>query len=186
MMEVVIGGSGSGKSQYGEKRIEKARGNMPGYYIATMRVFGEEERQRVAKHRQQRKGMDFYTIEQEKNLAEVVNKMKQGKGAALLECVPNLVANELFDLPEEAIRDEKRTAERTKRILSEIACLNEACTHFVVITGNVFEDGIRYDEMTKNYMQCLSQVNAGLGAMADTVVEVVAGIPIWLKGEKGR
>ena len=40
-MILITGGSGSGKSAYGEKRILEA-GEMTRYYIATMEVFGEE------------------------------------------------------------------------------------------------------------------------------------------------
>ena len=44
-MILITGGSGSGKSAYGEKRILEA-GEMPRYYIATMEVFGEEGRKK--------------------------------------------------------------------------------------------------------------------------------------------
>lgn len=186
MMEVVIGGSGSGKSRYGEKRIQELGVNMPRYYVATMKIFGEEEKQRVEKHRRQRQGMGYCTLEQEKDLKDTVKKMKQGKGAVLLECVSNLVANEMFDMSTESIKGEKCVEELTKKILSEIAVLNANSHHLVVVTGNVFADGVMYDEMTKDYMKCLAQVNAGLCEMADTGVEVVAGILVWLKGERGK
>lgn len=44
-MILITGGSGSGKSAYGEKRILEA-GEMTRYYIATMEVFGEEGRKK--------------------------------------------------------------------------------------------------------------------------------------------
>ena len=41
-MILITGGSGSGKSAYGEKKRILEAGEMTRYYIATMEVFGEE------------------------------------------------------------------------------------------------------------------------------------------------
>ena len=57
-MILITGGSGSGKSAYGEKRILEA-GEMTRYYIATMEVFGEEGRKKVERHREMRKEKGF-------------------------------------------------------------------------------------------------------------------------------
>ena len=54
-MILITGGSGSGKSAYGEKRILEA-GEMTRYYIATMEVFGEEGRKKVERHKKLRQG----------------------------------------------------------------------------------------------------------------------------------
>ena len=67
------------------------------------------------------------------------------------------------------------------RILKEIAELSGKVDHFVIVSNNVFEDGIDYEESTRNYIRELGHVNAGLAAMADTVVEVVVGIPVFIK-----
>ena len=44
-------------------------------------------------------------------------------------------------------------------------------------------DGIFYEEGTRAYVEVLGKINAALAARADTVIEMVAGIPILLKGE---
>ena len=64
-MILITGGSGSGKSAYGEKRILEA-GEMTRYYIATMEVFGEEGRKKVERHKMLRQGKGFITIESPK------------------------------------------------------------------------------------------------------------------------
>ena len=51
----------------------------------------------------------------------------------------------------------------------------------VIVTNNVFEDGVCYDESTMNYIKAMGIVNIGLAAMAERVVEVVAGIPVTVK-----
>lgn len=76
-MILITGGSGSGKSAYGEKRILEA-GEMTRYYIATMEVFGEEGRKKVERHKKLRQGKGFITIESPKDVGrwkklEIIN-----------------------------------------------------------------------------------------------------------------
>ena len=71
MMELVTGGSGSGKSAYAEERIctlhrrlcEERNTEIPLYYIADMIPYGRETEQKIGKHRQQRAGKGFVTLE---------------------------------------------------------------------------------------------------------------------------
>ena len=68
MICLVTGGAGCGKSTWAEKLVDSLpRENR--YYIATMQVYDEESRQRVARHRAQRADKGFTTIECEKDLA---------------------------------------------------------------------------------------------------------------------
>ena len=98
----------------------------------------------------------------------------------LLEDVGNLVANELF--PEGGLppRDPDAAA---REVLGGIERLAQAAVHTVVVTVDVFADGMRYDEGTEAWRRALARVNEGVTAMADRAVEVVCGIPVWMKGE---
>ena len=51
----------------------------------------------------------------------------------------------------------------------------------MIVTNNVFEDGIRYDDTTMDYMRALGLINRELARMADRVVEVIVGIPVVIK-----
>ena len=63
MMVVVTGASGSGKSEYAEGVAVKLAGKGDLYYLATMRVYGEEGVRRVERHRKLRAGKGFQTAE---------------------------------------------------------------------------------------------------------------------------
>lgn len=69
-----------------------------------------------------------------------------------------------------------------ERILKGIKTLSKNLHGLVIVTNNVFEDGIEYDAGTQEYLKALGQINEGLASMADTVTEVVVGIPVPLKG----
>lgn len=177
MMVLIIGGSGSGKSSYAEKTaVSLALSGMKKYYIATMQVFDEEGQDKVDRHRKLRNGMDFLTIEQPINISCSLEKMEDGDGIVLLECISNLTANEMF-----SEEKGKTKMQVTENIIQDIKRLKEQTNHLVVVSNNVFEDGITYDETTTEYIQAMGMINQKLAALAERVVEVVAGIPVILK-----
>ncbi len=98
----------------------------------------------------------------------------------MLECISNLAANEMFD-GQEPVEDEAVV----EKIVSGIALLKEELTHLVIVSNNVFEDGRVYDDTTMAYIRTMGRINERLAAMAEQVVEVVAGIPVLLKKEQG-
>ncbi len=184
MTVFVTGGSASGKSAYAETRAEEISGGGQKYYVATMRAFGEEGEERVKKHRARRAGKGFLTIEQPVSVwkaAEAIEALgkKPGEGTALLECVPNLVANEMFG-EGEAVGWE----EASGKALAGIARLGRAVQNLIVVTGQVFEDGARYEASVEAYRKALGAANRGLAKLADEAVEVVAGIPVMLKRQE--
>ena len=177
MMVLVIGGSGSGKSSYAEKTaVCLAQSGMKKYYLATMQVFDDEGRKKVEKHRNLRNGKGFFTIEQPTRISDALEKMEDGERAVLLECISNLTANEMFS--EEKANTEIQV---TDNVIRDIRWLKEQTNHLVVVSNNVFEDGITYDETTMEYIHAMGKINQKLAALADRVVEVVAGIPVVIK-----
>lgn len=181
-MIVVIGGSGCGKSSYAEGRIQESaeRDKQKLYYLATMMAFGEEGKKKIRRHRQQRMGKGMITIEQPVNISEALLQMETGEPvSALLEDVGNLVANEMFADPAQR----KEADEVAEKILRELLELDRKLSHFVIVTNNVFEDGILYDEGTMEYIRALGGINAGLAKAATELVELVVGIPVFIKGE---
>ncbi len=176
MMTLIIGGSGSGKSGFAEGRLETLSGNRKKYYLATMEVFDEEGKKRIYRHRQSRAGKGFITIEQPTEIIRALGKMEKGEKTALLECMSNLAANEMFS------GKERMAAEKVvKKLRGQIAELKEELTHLVVVSNNVFEDGFLYDEGTMEYLSALGRINQELAGLADEVIEVVAGIPLVMK-----
>ena len=178
MMTLIIGGSGSGKSAYAEDYMVSISEDRKKYYIATMQIYDEEGKRKVERHRMLRGGKGFSTIEQPIDIGKAAEKMEDGERTALLECISNLTANEMFlgEIPgtEEVI---------TEKIVGEIAVLNRELTHLVIVSNNVFEDGNVYDKTTMAYIRAMGRINQKLAEMADEVVEVVVGIPIVIKNK---
>lgn len=194
MITLVTGGSGSGKSAYAESLLSSCEGIR--YYIATMQIYDAEGEKKVERHRKLRAGKRFLTIESPMNVGKIefacageaeqaqyrqeAERKVQGsseKKSALLECMSNLTANEMFT------KDGIKSAEEVVgKIVSEMQILSQKLDNLVIVTNNVFEDGVIYDAGTMEYLKALVRINAALARLADRVAEVVVGIPVELKG----
>ncbi|MBR1735455.1 MAG: bifunctional adenosylcobinamide kinase/adenosylcobinamide-phosphate guanylyltransferase [Firmicutes bacterium] len=166
MISLIYGGSGSGKSEYAERLAMKAGGDLK--YIAAMIPIGEDAREKIERHRKLRSGKGFETIECYKDIGKLEFRKND---TVLLECLSNLTANEFFE--EGADRD--KIAEK---IAEDIRRISEKCAVLIVVSNNVFEDGIEYDKDTTDYMRCLAQINMKTAEIADDVTEVVCGIGV--------
>lgn len=81
----------------------------------------------------------------------------------LLEDVGNLVANELFAEGGLSPRDPDAVV---LEMLGGIERLAQAAAYTVVVTVDVFADGMRYDEGTEVWRRALARVNAGVAVLA--------------------
>ena len=167
MIVLVTGGSGSGKSTWAEKLVAFLP-NENRVYIATMQVYDAESVKRVERHRAQRADKGFRTIEREKDLASA--DIAEGS-VVLLEDLVNLMANEMFDGGD------------VSRIVPALNILAKKCRHLIMVTNDIFSDGIEYAESTQEYIRQLAEINNAAAQMADCVVEVVYSILVCVKGE---
>ena len=52
----------------------------------------------------------------------------------------------------------------------------------MIVSNDVFTDGVTYDPETEQYLAILGKLNQQAAAMADSVYEVVCGIPVCIRG----
>lgn len=91
----------------------------------------------------------------------------------------NLTANEIYQ--------EGGAGDNTvKAVLNGIHHLLERAENLVVVTNEVFSDGITYDPETEKYLEKLGAINCQMAKIADTVTEVVYGIPVFIKRQARR
>lgn len=178
MIHLVTGGSGSGKSAYAEDWIcSYCAGGGALFYIATMIPWGEETKRKIQRHREMRRAKGFTTIERYtdiKGLSETWESQTPGD-CVLLECMSNLVANEMYQ-PEGA---GEHTAEA---VVEGIRFLEKRCSCLVIVSNEVFGECAEDSEEMRAYKRTLAQVNIGLAALAERVTEVVCGLPVSIEG----
>jgi len=168
MLTLVIGGAGSGKSAFAEALVCRRNGKK--LYLATMLPHGAEAMTRIEKHRAQRAGRGFETLERGLDLEHAA--IPAGADI-LLEDLSNLLANEIFDPAGGGVDAARRGIEH---LISE-------SDNLTVVTNEIFSDGADYDAESLRYMRLLAGLNREIAARADLAVELVCGLPNVLKGE---
>lgn len=167
MLTLVIGGAASGKSEFAENLVLTLPGRR--VYVATMEPYDGECLARIEKHRRQRAGKGFLTLERYRDLGGLTGPAGAN---VLLECMSNLLANELYS-PQGG---------GSAAVLGGVERLCEQCAHLTIVTNEVFSGGTGYEGDTLRYLRELGAVNRALAARADRVVEVVCGCANVLKG----
>lgn len=164
MITLILGAKNSGKSAFAEKLVSEASSDDNRYYIATMIPYGEEGAMRVEKHRKQREGLNFKTIEMTHNIDEAVKQMDSPKEAfVLLECIPNLVANEMF---------EYKVSDVVNTVLNEICILEGKVKELYIVSYNDFGDVEDFDAETLVYINNINYVNQEIEKTADRVYKI--------------
>ena len=169
MMILICGTSGSGKSKIAEDKLESFE-DIKKFYIATAKIFDDEMLERVKKHKAMRAGKNFITIEREKNLGEI-NIPKNS--SVLIESLTTWLANEIFDSDET-----KNSSSVLEKIFNDIQKLKAKCKNLILVSDDIFSDGIIYDEATEFYRKTLADLMIKIAAEADEVIECVAGLQI--------
>ena len=196
MTVLVIGTSNSGKSELAE-RLAMETGDPCRIYLATMKVCDDEAKERVLRHREQRRGRGFETIELMYNICDVLDAVeKPSETTILLECVSNLVGNEIYDspkgkgisyfLPEDTslcgekeslhrdISIRARKEEFADRIAADIKKISEKVHNLIIVT-NEYEIRGDFDDETRVYVQLLKMVGERISTFSDKVYDVRKG-----------
>lgn len=166
ILVLISGSNNSGKSIYAEQLIAQTKGTR--YYIATMLSCTEENRIRIEKHRAQRQGLGFETLECPYQVGAA--PVAEG-GVVLLEDVSNLLANVMFEKDGDA-----------NRVFDDIRDLDVRCRILVAVTISGLEDD-GYDAETAAYIDSLNRINQKLFDLATVAISMQDGIPIYQKGD---
>ena len=163
---LISGPNDSGKSLL----AESIAGRLPGdrYYIATMRPCTEDNLIRIEKHRKQRSGLGFRTLECPYSLRDA--SVSSGS-VVLLEDVSNLFANAMFEKSGTVLS-----------VLEDINGLAERCGTLIAVTISGL-DGEGYDEETAGYINGLNEINGKLFELADIAAAVKDRVPEFIKGD---
>ena len=170
MFIFICGTSGSGKSFYAEERLKNFSGSKK-FYIATAKIYDDEMRGRVKKHQAMRKNKGFITIEKNFNLDDI--KLPDNS-SVLIEALTTWLANEMF-------AGKKINFDAAEKIFNDFQIFKAKCKNIILVSDDIFSDGIIYDELTEKYIKTLAELTKKFASEADEVIECFAGLPVSLK-----
>jgi adenosylcobinamide kinase/adenosylcobinamide-phosphate guanylyltransferase len=163
---LIIGGSKSGKSEIGEKIALSLNQNKV-VYIATMKAYDKEDEKRIQRHIDKREGLNFITLEVQRNLHEIVNNLEV-KDTILIDSITSLLTNEMFI-------ENKIIKNPSINILNGLMQIMNKAKNIVIISDYIFNDSIVYDEVTESFKKELAIINKELVNTSDKVMECSFG-----------
>lgn len=175
MSAYISGGSKSGKSMLAQRiaRAWAAEGR-PLYYVATMLPHDDEDAARIARHRREREGWGFVTLERGRDLTGCLEGADAG-GVFLVDSVTALLANEMF--PAGGV-----DMDAPQRVAADLAEFVRRAPETVFVSDFIFSDAALYDELTEAYRRGLAFVDRRMASLCDSVIEAAAGRFIIHKG----
>lgn len=171
MLHIVYGGSASGKSSYAESFAMSLQGDGRLLYIATMYPYkwntteiDPETMQRIERHRAMRADKGFDTVECYRHVEHIVAKRQD---VLLLECMSNLLANEMYLEPDS---DDGELAETMSEV--EKAGVDGNVGSDVEKTGIAGEAGFEMSKTMSPVSKKIVQALVDLSARVQDVVIV--------------
>lgn len=135
------------------------------YYIATMDSTDHEDDERIKRHKSEREGWGFVTVEQKQNIERVLDLCDHG-GSFLLDSLTALLANEMF-AAKGAIHT-KAFDKIAEGILAIMSCID----NIVIVSDYIYSDAILYDPLTEIYRKSLAKLDLLAVKHCDVVIEV--------------
>ena len=167
---LLLGGARSGKSRLAERMARESGGDSV-TYLATAEVRDEEMADRVAQHRQDRPSV-WQTIEEPLHIAAALEKADHE--TVLLDCLTLLATNHLLGSGEDSAHEE------LSRLIT--AARNRQGT-LIVVSNEVGNGIVPANAISRQFRDLQGNLNRRLAEAADTVLLVVAGLPLTLKAD---
>lgn len=163
----VLGGAASGKSIWAERLVEASGRHL--VYMATGQIFDDEVAAKVAVH-VARRDTRWRTVEAPMNLTEALAEVAP-QDAVLIDCATMYLTNHLMaqsDLT--AVTDELLTG------------LRGCAAPWVIVSNEVGQGIVPDNALSRQFREAQGRLNIALAAEATLAVQIVAGLPIVLKG----
>ncbi|MBB4640123.1 bifunctional adenosylcobinamide kinase/adenosylcobinamide-phosphate guanylyltransferase [Rhizorhapis suberifaciens] len=169
---LVLGGARSGKSRFAQNLAENEAGRL--VYVATAGAHDAEMEDRIVRHRMDR-GERWETVEEQTDLAGVI-EAHGGTGKVLLvDCLTLWLSNLM-------LAELDLTAARQRLVQA----LQRQAGQVIFVSNEVGSGIVPETPLGRAFRDEAGRLNQLLAAEADAVALVVAGLPLWLKGERGR
>lgn len=173
---LVTGGARSGKSDYALQLAQTLPG--PRCFIATCPVVDSEMDERITRHREERAGAEWLTVEEQTDVAAVLREQKDSP-VCLVDCLTLWVNNLQYHAEQSGNSFSDTDLRRQCDLLVQAA--NSHPGTVICVTNEVGMGIVPDNPAARLYRDLVGRCNRMVAAAADEVVLVSCGIPLRLK-----
>lgn len=164
---LITGGQRSGKSRYAEQMALSLSAHP--VYLATSRVWDDEHRKRIERHKANR-GLEWNNIEEDKELSKHNLQHK----VVLIDCVTLWATNYFFDLQSDV-------EESLAQLKLEFEKFTAQDAHFIFVTNEIGMGEMSQSEVQRKFADLQGWFNQYIAGKADEVFLMVSGISLKVK-----
>jgi adenosylcobinamide kinase/adenosylcobinamide-phosphate guanylyltransferase len=169
----ITGGCRSGKSRYA---IDYANRHFSKkLYLATCEILDEEMARRVENHKKMR-GMEWVTVEEPIEVVETIREYQDQVEVILLDCMTLWLSNLLLKWDDDA------------KVMMEIdrftSAIKDVWVSLIFVSNEVGMGIVPGDPIGRRFRDLSGMANQKIAEAADSVIFMVSGIPIFLKGQE--
>jgi adenosylcobinamide kinase/adenosylcobinamide-phosphate guanylyltransferase len=176
---LITGGSRSGKSTYAQRIAESISGIR--VYIATCPYIDEEMEKRIRKHREARQASVWQTIEEKTDLTGALRRSKESQ-VILVDCLTLWVNNLMYEAEQ---RGERLSEEVINTLSKEVVGVCSDLPGTVIFVTNEVGLGIIPDNpASRLFRDIAGRCNQIMASHADSVIFMISGLPMIIKGVK--
>jgi adenosylcobinamide kinase/adenosylcobinamide-phosphate guanylyltransferase len=175
MLTLILGGARSGKSRFAQGLVLRAAHVV---YVATLAPGDDAEMQeRLARHRADRPAA-WHTVEAPLALAEAVESAAGEADAVIVDCLTLWLSNLSW---EHRAMGADSLEEAVKSQLRRVGDAARRC-HVVLVSNEVGYGIVPESPVARAFRDAHGRMNQLAAEMADSVILVVAGLPVHVKG----
>lgn len=169
----ITGGCRSGKSRFALDYAN--RHYLKKIYLATCEPLDEEMVRRIELHKKAR-GSEWQTVEEPIAIVDRARQLGMKDQVILVDCITLWISNLLMKWDDEA------------KIMKEVEQLLEAVnknpSSFIFVSNEVGMGIVPAEPIARRFRDLAGTINQRIGEVADTMVFMISGIPLFLKGKE--
>lgn len=165
---LVLGGARSGKSALAERLVRET--GLPRTYVATAQAFDAEMVARIARHRLDRSGGGWETIEAPLDPGAVLSRANRADGVVLVDCLTLWLSNVMLSGGDV----DAKTAELCDQV-------STASGPLALVSNEVGMGLVPETPLGRAFRDAQGRLNQRMASVCDLVVFCAAGLPLWLK-----
>jgi adenosylcobinamide kinase/adenosylcobinamide-phosphate guanylyltransferase len=172
-MIFITGGGRSGKSRYALHYANQHFSKK--LFLATCEVLDEEMAQRIENHKKMR-GPEWQTVEEPIDIIDRIKEDGADSEVILIDCLTLWLYNLLMKWDRDL-----RIKEETETLIDT---LKKSDASSILVSNEVGMGIVPADPLSRRYRDLLGTMNQRIAEALDTVIFMVSGIPIFLKGKE--
>ena len=170
-MILITGGCRSGKSRFA---LDYANQHfLKKLYLATCEALDEEMAQRIEHHKKMR-GPEWQTIEESIAIVNEIREYGDKVEVILLDCITLWLSNLLMKW-----NSDSRIMDEVNRFIDLI---QQSQTSLIIVSNEVGMGIVPADPLSRRFRDLSGMINQRIAEVVDTVIYMVSGIPMFLKG----